>query len=382
MDLEPAAGPATPFARGRLEAERPQAAAGKVRRAQDALHLAGVDERGAEQFERQGRAPPLGDVGPLPEYLAGIDQSGGKGGHVGRGEDPGQAGVRGELAPPPPLHGHHFEVCADGHLLVAEQGQFAQGEAVAHGNGAAADKGGAVGPQQVALHQFAADGVRPVEDDHPAVGLGRGLEAVDHGPNKRVDAGADIDEINQQHIDVRKHERGRFAGLAVEGMDRQPGLRIDGVVRLDHVVLLFAVEPVLRRKQAGELVRVGAAQEIAAVGELAVGGRLVGEQPESSALERGQRRAAHLFDACMHHVSSRKPKNGRRQRSASGPPLLAKQPGFVKDAGRDRHLRWRSCARLKWPFVPEPALFDPRTGLSRITEKMGVCKIFIFIFSI
>ena len=96
-----------------------------------------------------------------------------------------------------------------------------------------------------------ADRVRPVEHpDRLAVPRGR-LEHVAQRRDERVDARAEVLQVDQQHVERLHHRRRRPAHLAVEAEDRDPVGRILVVVGLDHVVLLVAAHAVLRAEGGG-----------------------------------------------------------------------------------------------------------------------------------
>ena len=127
---------------------------------------------GAEKFEGQSGATAFGNIGAFPQNLARIDLGAGKAWHIGRREDPGQSGCREQVATAPALHGHDFEMGADTHFSVAEPGQLAHGQAVAHGNGRAAHERCAIRLQKIAFDKDPANGVGPVEDDNLGAGFG------------------------------------------------------------------------------------------------------------------------------------------------------------------------------------------------------------------
>ena len=75
---------------------------------------------------------------------------------------------------------------------------------------------------------IAADRVRPVAHDDPDAVPRRGAHAVGHRVDEGVDAGADVLQVDDQHVDVAQHLRGRLARLAVERVDRHAPPRVVG----------------------------------------------------------------------------------------------------------------------------------------------------------
>ena len=76
--------------------------------------------------------------------------------------------------------------------------------------------------------------------------LRRGLEHVTQRRDERVDAAAEVLQVDEQHVERVEHRLGRPAHFAVQAEYRDAEHRIDEVGRLDHVVLLVAAQAVLR----------------------------------------------------------------------------------------------------------------------------------------
>jgi len=76
------------------------------------------------------------------------------------------------------------------------------------------------------------------------------FEQVEQRGHESIDAAAEVLEIEQEHVRARHHLRARTADLPVETVDRDAVSRIAFVLGLDHVVLLVALEPVLRTEGA------------------------------------------------------------------------------------------------------------------------------------
>ena len=80
----------------------------------------------------------------------------------------------------------------------------------------------------------------------------RRLQTVRHRVDERVDASADILEIDHEHVEPFEHLGRRLARFAVERVDRHLTARVALVRRLDHVVLQRGVEAVLRTEDRGQ----------------------------------------------------------------------------------------------------------------------------------
>ena len=91
--------------------------------------------------------------------------------------------------------------------------------------------------------------------------LGRGLEQVEQRRDEGVDAAAEVLQVEQEHVGRAHHLPGRTAHLAVKAEHRNAVGRIGLVRGLDHIVLLVALQPMLRAEGGGD---VDAAQAISA----------------------------------------------------------------------------------------------------------------------
>ncbi len=130
--------------------------------------------------------------------------------------------------------------------------KLAEREPVSHRHRACTDE---TLPALAQAHAFdrAAGRIRPIQDPHGLAALRALFQHVTQGRDERVDAAAEILQIDEQHIEAIHHRRGRTTHLTVETEDRNAERRIVEVRRLDHVVLLVAAQTVLRTERCGKL---------------------------------------------------------------------------------------------------------------------------------
>ena len=96
-------------------------------------------------------------------------------------------------------------------------------------------------------------GIRPVADDDLDAVLAARSQAIRHRVDVGVDAGADVLQVDDEHVEVVQHRRRRLARLAVERVDGHAPELVARVRRFDHVLLDVGSESVLRaedRRQA------------------------------------------------------------------------------------------------------------------------------------
>jgi hypothetical protein len=103
---------------------------------------------------------------------------------------------------------------------------------------------------------------RPIADDHRHAVTATRLQAVGHRVDEGVDARADVLQVDHQHVEPGQHLGGGLAGLAVERVDRHATHGVDGVRRLDHVVLQVRPEAVLRAEDRRQGDAVGLADAV------------------------------------------------------------------------------------------------------------------------
>ena len=164
---------------------------------------------------------------------------------------------------------------------------------------------------------------------------GRGAQAVGHRVDERVDARADILQIDDQDVEPAQHLGRRLARFAVEGVDRHPPYRVGRVRRLDHVVLQVRAEPVLRAEQRGQRHPRRAEDEIGGVRERRVHRGRVADEPGAKPFEpaRGQQPRQSWYDT--HAADYTKPP--ARRTPAGSPEPWRRRPtrlGVVYAAAR------------------------------------------------
>ncbi len=259
VDLHPAAELAGVLVEGRLEGQVAQLAALQPI-GLEAMHLgdqlATVDIGGAEQLQRAGGAAALREGAALDHHRAGVGPSHPQVRGVGAGIDPGalaqRPAVAGPVLGPPALHLDHPVVDAQLEPVDEPAAELAQGQAVAHGQGAGSDEALPARAQRQALDR-APDGIGPVQHPHRLAVGGRRLQHIEQGGDEGVDAAAEVLQVHQQHVEGAHHLAGRAAHLAIEAEDSHAVHRIVVVRRLDHVVLLVAPKAVLRAEGGGEV---------------------------------------------------------------------------------------------------------------------------------
>ncbi len=174
-------------------------------------------------------------------------------GMFGEGDTNSEAGRVPVVAALPARHRDHVQrhAAPDVQLvaLVHQSGQLGHREAVPGGHRVEADERAIGGVELGALDRGAPDRVGPVQHHDLLAQLRRRLHHVAHRVGERVDARADVLQVHHQRVDVGEHGGRRLARLAVEAVERK-ALPL-GVPGLDHVVLVLAPEPVLRREERG-----------------------------------------------------------------------------------------------------------------------------------
>ena len=245
----------------------------------------------------------------------------------------------------PALHLDHAIIDVELEVVDEPVAELAERQAVAHRHRARADEAFPAGPQRQALDR-APGRIGPVEHPHALAMLGRGLEHVEQRGDEGVDAAAEVLEVDQDRVERAHRLAGRAANLAVEAEHRNAVDRIGEIVRLHHIVLLVAAQPVLRTERGGEL-DAGSGQRIEAVGQVARDRGGMGEQARRACLPAGgeapARRAAGRYrtGSCQRCL-------GQVRGEASG----VVEVGLV--AGRDGRAPSRIWCR--------PVLRAPRTG--------------------
>ena len=93
---------------------------------------------------------------------------------------------------------------------------------------------------------WTADRIGPVQYPHRLAVLGSGFEHIPERSDERVDAAAQVLQIDQDDIERIEHGRGRPTHFAVQTEHRDAVHRIKKIRRLDHVVLFVTAQTVLR----------------------------------------------------------------------------------------------------------------------------------------
>ena len=135
VQLHPVAALARVLVAGRQEADRSEAHPGQPLRGEVLGQQRAVEPGGAEELEGPGGAATLGEVGALEEAHAGVDERRLRGGHVGRGQDPGKPRLARVHGPPPPPAADDLQRQAGQSrpLGAEEQRQLTDRHAVAQG---------------------------------------------------------------------------------------------------------------------------------------------------------------------------------------------------------------------------------------------------------
>lgn len=106
--------------------------------------------------------------------------------------------------------------------------------------------------QQASFHR-PAGGVGSVQNPEALAALGAGLDQVSQSRHKGVDAGANVLQVGEQDIEGVHHLGRGVAHVPVETEHGDLVLRIQVVLRLDHVVLFVAPHAVLGAEGGGHL---------------------------------------------------------------------------------------------------------------------------------
>ncbi len=266
--------------RHRLEEQGAEAHAGQLLGLQGLGEGPGVEPGCAHELERPRGAAAFGEVGALDEAAAGIDESGVDGGHVGRGLHPGQAGIFERHLPFPAPHADDLHLHVEPTLFAEEQGQLADGEAVAHGKRVQAHEGGEGGFEEVALHRHPPEGVRAVEH-HDLLALpGAGLEDVEHGVDEGVVARAHVLQVHDHRVETGERPRRGGARASVEAVHGEAGAVVAAVVHL-HQVLRVRPDAVLGAEEGGELEAAGGQEGEGGVDEVGAHRGRIGHEAEA-----------------------------------------------------------------------------------------------------
>ena len=119
-----------------------------------------------------------------------------------------------------------------------------------HRHGTGADKTFPARAQAQALNRPSGR-IRSIQNPHRLAVTGGGFQYIAQGGDEGVDAATEILQIDQQHIKVIHHGRGRSPHRAIQAEHRNAMTRIDKVRRLDHVVLFVAAQAMLGAESGG-----------------------------------------------------------------------------------------------------------------------------------
>jgi hypothetical protein len=123
----------------------------------------------------------------------------------------------------------------------------------------------------------AVDGVRAVEHRKEQSTAGDNLHGVEHGREIGTVADADVLNIEDECVQAGQHLGRGGLGFAVEAIDGQSGARV-GCVQNRLAGLGIAAHAVFRTEERLQLDCVGLVQQVDSTAELAVDGRVIGNQ--------------------------------------------------------------------------------------------------------
>ena len=142
------------------------------------------------------------------------------------------------------------------------------------------DEAGEFTIQHRPLEDVAAERIGPVEHKDSNALLGGRLKTKAQRPEVGVNARADVLQIDDQDIETLEHRLSRFSHIGVKTVHRDLSQRIEHMRRLNHVVLLFGPQAVLRPKQRRQLARQTLVEDFIGGAEAEVDRRLIHHQPE------------------------------------------------------------------------------------------------------
>ena len=150
---------------------------------------------------------PLGDARALEQHRSRIDERRLERRHVRRRHDPRRPGLVVVHRTLPPLHRHDVEVCANAEVLVEEPRQLANRHPVTHRNRIEPDERLEARLQHRPFDRVAADRVRPIAHDHLHAVPAGADQAVRHRVDVGVDAGSDVLQVDDEHVEVAAASR-------------------------------------------------------------------------------------------------------------------------------------------------------------------------------
>ena len=172
------------------------------------------------------------------------------------------------------------------------------------------------------------DRVRPIEHEDRDLPLRRLLHHVRHRRLVRVEARADVLDVDDHRVDALQHLVGRAARLAVERVDRQAGLL---VLLRRHLVVERAPDPVLGAEERHQRHALGLEQQVDGRRARAGDARVVRHQADALAAQPLEPLGLQDVDAGEHGRRGSRPAPARRQtrrnRRRSGAPGAALPAG-------------------------------------------------------
>ena len=226
-------------------------------------------------------------------------------------------------------------------LFVDEGRDLAGREAVDVGDRVLADEGVEARLDEGAFDLPAAERVRAVEDHHLDAELGAGAHHQAEGADEGVGAGADVLDVVDDDVEAAEHLRGRLAGRAVDGVDRQAGRLVAAALDLAAGVDV-AADAVLRREQGDEVDFGGLEEDVDGALQVAVHPRGVREQADALALQAFEAALAEDFDAGLDGGGRGDLDGGGGLLAAAGE--AAEQQGECVECGFSHKAR-RFCGR-------------------------------------
>ena len=97
------------------------------------------------------------------------------------------------------------------------------------------------------------DGIGPIQHPHRFAVLRRRFEHIAQRRDERINAAAQILQIDEDDVACLQHRFRRLAHFAIQAEHRDAMHRIVEVLRLDHVVLLVAAQAMLRTEGGRDL---------------------------------------------------------------------------------------------------------------------------------
>ena len=177
--------------------------------------------------------------------------------------------------------GDDGEVGGEFPLVVDEEGEFADGHAVAEGDFVDADEGSGLGVD--GAFDEGADGVGAVEDDEADFGGGGGFEAMGEGGDVGVEAAADVLDVENEGVEAGELGGGGGAAVAIEAVDGEAGGGVGGVG--DFRLVEVATDTVFGGEEGNEGEIFGLVEEVDGGASVAVVAAGVGDEADAEAVE-------------------------------------------------------------------------------------------------